>query len=102
MVKTIKINEAVVYQEGSVVSKEIVKRNTGTITIFAFDKGQGLSTHTAPYEAVVMVTDGRAEIYISDTKHILKAGEMLILPANAPHKLKAIEPFKMILTMIKS
>jgi len=96
------INEQINYQEGSVVSREIVNKANGTVTLFAFDKGQGLSEHKAPFDALVIITDGTAEIVVSEIKHIVKAGEMLLMPANATHALKAIEPFKMILTMIKS
>ncbi len=96
------INEAIHYQEDAVVSRELIQKTTGTVTLFAFDKNQGLSEHTAPYDAFVMITDGRAEITVSGVKHELKAGEMLLMPANSPHALKAIEPFKMVLTMIKS
>lgn len=96
------INEAIQYQEDAVVSREIIQKTTGTVTLFAFDKNQGLSEHTAPYDALVMITDGQAEITVSGVKHELKAGEMLLMPANSPHALKAIEPFKMVLTMIKS
>lgn len=96
------INQTINYQEGSVVSKEIVNKPTGTVTLFAFDKGQGLSEHTAPYDAFVVITEGMADIIISGIKHQTKTGEMLLIPANAPHALKAIKPFKMILTMIKS
>ncbi|MDP4010104.1 MAG: cupin domain-containing protein [Candidatus Shapirobacteria bacterium] len=96
------INQQINFQEGSVVSKEIVNKSTGTVTLFAFDKGQGLSEHTAPYDALVVITEGEAEIIVSGIKHQVKAGEMLLMPANANHALKAIEPFKMMLTMIKS
>ncbi len=96
------INQSIQYQEGSVVSKEIVNKPTGTITLFAFDKGQGLSEHKAPYDAIVMVTDGTAEITVSGKTHMVKAGEYLIMPANAPHALKAKKQFKIVLTMIKS
>lgn len=96
------INQSIQYQEGSVVSKEIVNRATGTITLFAFDKGQGLSEHKAPYDAIVMIIDGVAEITVSGKISTVKVGEYLIMPANAPHALKAKEQFKMILTMIKS
>lgn len=96
------INEQINYQEGSVVSREIVNKANGTVTLFAFDKGQGLSEHKAPFDALVIITDGTAEIIVSEIKHIVKAGEMILMPANATHALKAIEPFKMILTMIKS
>lgn len=96
------INQSINYQPGSVVSKEIINKSGGTITLFAFDKGQGLSEHTAPFDALVVVVEGSVEIKISNEKHLVKGGEMLILPANKPHEVKAIEQFKMILTMIKS
>ncbi len=96
------INDALQYQEDAVVSRELIQKTTGTVTLFAFDKNQGLSEHTAPYDALVMITDGQAEITVSGVKYELKAGEMLLMPANSPHALKAIEPFKMVLTMIKS
>jgi quercetin dioxygenase-like cupin family protein len=96
------INDAIHYQEDAVVSRELIHKTTGTITLFAFDKDQGLSEHTAPYDALVMITDGQAEIIVSGVKYEMKAGEMLLIPANSPHALKAIEPFKMVLTMIKS
>ena len=102
MVKPQIINQIIKIQGGSVVSKEIINKPTGTITLFAFDKGQGLSEHTAPYDALVIITEGIAEITISGVKHEVKSGEMLLMPANSPHFLKAIKPFKMILTMIKS
>jgi len=95
-------NESIQYQEGSVVSREIVNKPTGTVTHFAFDKDQGLSEHTTPYDALVMVTDGLAEITVSGVKSIIKAGEMLLMPGNEPHALKAVEKFKMVLIMIKS
>lgn len=90
------------YQGGSVVSKEIIKKNKGTVTLFAFDKGQGLSEHTAPFDALVYVFDGKAKIIISGKQFFLKAGEIIIMPANKPHALKAIERFKMVLVMIRS
>lgn len=96
------INQTIQTQEGSVVSKEIVNKPTGTITLFAFDKGQGLSEHTTSYEALAIVTEGVAEITISGVKHEVKKGEMILMPANAPHALKATQSFKMMLTMIKS
>jgi quercetin dioxygenase-like cupin family protein len=85
-----------------VVSKTLINKNAGTATLFAFDRGQGLSEHTAPYDALVTILDGEAEISISGVRNILKKGEMIIMPANKPHALKAITPFKMILIMIKS
>lgn len=78
-----------------------MNKTAGTVTLFAFDKNQGLSEHTAPYDALVIVTDGLAEITVSGAKNELKAGEMLFMPAKSPHSLKAIQPFKMILIMIK-
>ncbi len=96
------INDAVHYQEDSVVSRELIRKTTGTITLFAFDKNQGLSEHTAPYDAFVMITDGRAQVTVSGITHEMRAGDMLLLPANSPHALQAIEPFKMVLTMMKS
>lgn len=90
------------YQDGSVVSREIVKKPTGTVTIFAFDEGQGLSEHTAPFDALVYVLDGEAEISIAGKPHRLHGGEMILMPAQQPHALKALKRFKMILTMIRS
>jgi quercetin dioxygenase-like cupin family protein len=90
------------YQTGSVVSREIVSRKTGTISIFAFDEGQGLSEHTAPFDALVYVIDGEVEITISGKGHLLTQGQMIIMPANEPHALKALKPFKMMLVMIRS
>lgn len=84
------------------VSREIVNKPAGTVTLFAFDKGQGLSEHTTPFDALVIVTAGAAQITVLGVKHEVKTGEMILMPANAPHALIAIEPFKMILTMIKS
>ena len=90
------------YQTGSIVSRTIVDKKTGTVTFFAFDKGQGLSEHTAPFDAMVYIIDGEAEITISGKPFYLKQGEMIIMPANEPHALKAVKKFKMILTMIRS
>lgn len=94
--------DLVAYQKGSVVSKTLMDRKTGTVTLFAFDKGQALSEHTAPFDAMVCVLDGTAEISIAGAAALVKAGEMLIMPADVPHALKAVEPFKMMLTMIRS
>ena len=96
------INDALHYQEDAVVSRELIHKTTGTITLFAFDKNQGLSEHTAPHDAFVIITDGQAEVTVSGVTHEMKAGDMLLLPANNPHALWAVEPFKMVLTMIKS
>ena len=90
------------YQEGSIVSRTVIDKKTGTVTFFAFDKGQGLSEHTAPFDALVYLLDGEAEVVISGKPFRLKAGEMVIMPANDPHALKAVTRFKMVLTMIRS
>lgn len=100
--KVAKLADLVDYQDGSVVSREIISQKTGTVTLFAFDQGQGLSEHTAPFDALVYVFDGEAEIVISGKPLRLKAGEMIIMPANQPHALKAIGKFKMVLTMIRA
>ncbi len=90
------------YQADAIVSKEIIRKDKGTVTLFAFDKGQGLSEHTAPFDALVYIIDGRAEIKIAGKAHNLKAGKAIIMPANKPHALKAVERFKMLLIMIKA
>jgi quercetin dioxygenase-like cupin family protein len=92
----------VAYQPGSIVSRTIIDKPTGTLTLFAFDKGQGLSEHTAPFDAMVYVFDGEAEVTISGKPLALKQGELVIMPANQPHALKALSRFKMMLVMIKS
>jgi quercetin dioxygenase-like cupin family protein len=90
------------YQEGSVVSKTLVQQSTGTVTLFAFAKGQGLSEHSAPFDAMVVVLEGKAEIAIAGRPNMVDAGEMIIMPANQPHAVSAVENFKMLLIMIKS
>ena len=97
-----KLRDLVAYQSGAVVSRTLVNDAGGTITAFAFDEGQGLSEHTAPYDASVIVVEGEVEIKISGLAHTLKEGEMIIMPANKPHALKAVTKFKMILIMVKS
>ena len=99
--KVLRLVDLVDYQDGAVVSREIINKKTGTVTLFAFDQGQGLSEHTAPYDAMVSLLDGEADITISGKTLRLKEGEMVIMPANQPHALKAVGRFKMILTMIK-
>jgi len=89
------------YQDGSVVSKEIIKKESGTVTLFAFDKGQGLSEHTAPFDALVTVLDGQAEVTILGNSSVVKEGEMIIMPANKPHSVQALDRFKMLLVLIK-
>lgn len=96
------LSELVQYQEGSVVSRTIINRKTGTVTLFAFDRDQGLSEHTAPFDAMVQLLDGEAEVTIAGEPLRLTAGEMVIMPANQPHSLKAISRFKMLLIMIRS
>jgi quercetin dioxygenase-like cupin family protein len=96
------LRDLIDYQDGSVVSREIIRKSTGTITLFAFDKGQGLSEHTAPFDALVQILDGEAEIAISGQAYHLKEGQMIILPVNEVHALKAISKFKMLLVMIRS
>ncbi len=96
------VQSLVDYQTGAVVSREIINQPTGTVTIFAFDKGQQLSEHTAPFDALVIIIDGQAEIMISGCRHRLGEGEMIIMPANQPHALGAVERFKMILVMVRS
>jgi quercetin dioxygenase-like cupin family protein len=90
------------YQPGSVVSRTIINDRAGTVTLFAFDKGEGLSEHTAPYDALLHLIEGEAEVSISGKKSVLAAGEAIILPAGKPHAVKATERFKMLLTMIRS
>lgn len=100
--EVLKVEELIDYQKGSVVSREIIRKNTGTVTIFAFDKGEGLSEHTAPFDAMVQIIDGKAEITISGHKNVLEKGDMIIMPADEPHALTALEKYKMVLTMIRS
>jgi quercetin dioxygenase-like cupin family protein len=90
------------YQSGAVVSRTLIKKPTGTVTAFAFDVGQGLSEHTAPFDALVHVLDGQAHITIGSTTHDLAAGQMILLPSNVPHAVAALERFKMLLVMIRS
>ena len=100
--KVSKLLELIDYQEGSVVSRTIIDKKTGTVTLFAFDQNQGLSEHTAPFDALVYVLEGEVNITISGKPLKLTQGEMTIMPANEPHALTAITRFKMLLTMIKS
>ncbi len=100
--QAIKVIDMIDYQEGSVVSREIISKKTGTVTLFAFDKGQGLSEHTAPFDALVFCLDGEVEVTISGNPLQLKEGEMVIMPADQPHALKALRQFKMLLIMIRT
>lgn len=100
--KVQELSQLVGYQDGAIVSKELINKETGTVTLFAFDQGQGLSEHTAPFDALVQVLEGKAQITLSGKPFEVKAGQMIIMPANEPHALKAPERFKMALVMIKS
>ena len=100
--KVAKIIDLTDYQKGSIVSRTVIDKDNGTVTLFAFDEGQGLSEHTAPFDALVQLIDGGADITISGKNYRLKEGEMIIMPANEPHAVKAVKKFKMMLTMIRS
>jgi quercetin dioxygenase-like cupin family protein len=96
------LSGSISYLDKSVVSKQVIKQATGNITLFAFDAGEGLSEHTAPFDALVQVIDGEAQIIIGEKPFEVKAGEFIIMPANVPHALKALKKFKMMLVMIRS
>jgi quercetin dioxygenase-like cupin family protein len=100
--QVLSVNGLIDYQEGSIVSRVILKSEAGNVTMFAFDKGQELSEHSAPYDALVEILDGEAEIRISGKPFILNGGEAIIMPANDPHAVLAVNKFKMLLTMLKS
>ena len=100
--KLMRLTELAAYQEGAVVSKTLLSKLTGTVTLFAFDKDQGLSEHTAPFDAMVQLLDGEADITVGEQLFQLRQGDMLIMPAQVPHALHAVTPFKMLLTMIRS
>lgn len=99
--KVLSLKDLVAYQEGTIASRMIINRKAGNITLFAFDQGEGLSEHTAPFDAVLTVLDGEAEITIGGSPFRLKEGETLIMPANIPHAVSAVTRFKMMLTMIR-
>jgi quercetin dioxygenase-like cupin family protein len=99
--KIFRFDNEIDYSDGAIVSKNVLKRGTGNISLFAFDKGEGLSEHTAPFDAMVQIVDGKAEIRIAGDKYILEKGDTIIMPANIPHALKAVEKYKMVLTMIR-
>lgn len=99
--KALKFSELIDYSEGGIISKQVLKNEAGNITLFSFDKGQGLSEHTAPFDAVVQILDGKAEIRVGGHPAVLGEGESVIMPAGIPHALLAVEKFKMLLTMIK-
>ena len=96
-----RLSDHIVYAENSVVSKTIIKKETGTITLFAFDKGQGLSPHIAPFDALVQIVDGECIFLIGEGKNKMQSGDCLILPAGIVHSVESVTPFKMLLTMIK-
>ena len=100
--KALKAGDLVSYDKGAVVSRTIIQKKTGTVTIFSFDKGQGLSEHTAPFDAMVEILDGEAAVTISGKPQTVKAGEFIIMPAGKPHALHAVKKFKMALIMIRS
>jgi quercetin dioxygenase-like cupin family protein len=100
--RALNLADLVDYQTGSVVSRTVIDKGVGTVTLFAFAEGQGLSEHTAPFDALVYILDGEAEVTISGKAHNVKSGEMIIMPANQPHSLRAEERFKMMLVMIRS
>ncbi len=99
--RVLEMADLIEYQEGSVVSRTIIDQQTGTLTLFAFATGQGLSEHTAPFDALVYLLDGEADIAIASQSYRLRKGEIIIMPANKPHALKAIDKFKMLLVMIR-
>lgn len=100
--QVINLEQGVEYQKDAVVSRTMLDKKTGTVTLFAFDAGQGLSEHTAPFDAMVQVLDGEAEVTISGKAGIVKQGEMVVMPAGKPHALRAVKRFKMLLVMIKA
>jgi quercetin dioxygenase-like cupin family protein len=101
-VRARRLVDLVDYRAGSVVSREILKAKTGAVTLFAFDEGQGLSEHTAPFDALVQVLDGEAEVTVSGKPHRVRSGEVIVMPANEPHALKPAGRFKMMLVMIRT
>ena len=100
--KVFGFNESVEYSEGGIVSKTVLKKQTGNISLFSFAKGEALSEHTAPFDAMITVVDGKGEVIIGGKSFILTAGQTIIMPANITHAVNAVEKFKMVLTMIKS
>jgi quercetin dioxygenase-like cupin family protein len=100
--RALELNDLLDYQAGAIVSRTLVDRKTATVTLFAFDEGQGLSEHTAPFDALVQVTQGRVEVTVSGKVMSVRAGQMVLMPANQPHALKAVARSKMLLTMIRS
>jgi quercetin dioxygenase-like cupin family protein len=102
MARALGLADLVSYQEGSVVSRTLLDKKAGTITVFAFSAGEGLSEHTAPFDAFVQIIDGKAEITVDGVLHAVGSGQIIIMPANKPHALRAVQQFKMLLVMIRS
>ena len=100
--KIFSFSESIDYSAGGIVSKTVIKKQTGNISLFSFDKGEALSEHTAPFDAMIQVVDGKGEVVIGGKSFILEAGQSIIMPANITHAVNAVEKFKMVLTMIKS
>ena len=95
------LEKMIEYSSGGVISKQVLKNLSGNLTLFSFDQGQGLTEHTAPFDAIVQILDGEAEIIIGGNPNLVKKGESIIMPANIPHALQAVKRFKMLLTMVK-
>ena len=100
--KIFSFSDSIDYSNGGIVSKTVLKKQTGNISLFSFDKGEALSEHTAPFDAMIQVVDGRGEIIIGGESYFLETGQTIIMPANITHAVKAVEKFKMVLTMIRS
>lgn len=100
--QTLSLAGLVDYQDGSVVSRVVLKGGTGSVTLFAFDRGQALSEHTTPFDALVEVIEGQVEITIAGEAHTLEAGQIILMPADVPHAVKAVQRFKMLLTMLRA
>jgi quercetin dioxygenase-like cupin family protein len=100
--KAFSFNDSIEYSDGGIVSKTVMKKETGNISLFSFDKGEALSEHTAPFDAMINVVDGKGEIIIGGKSFLIEAGQSIIMPANITHAVKAVEKFKMVLTMIRS
>jgi quercetin dioxygenase-like cupin family protein len=100
--RVLRLADLVAYQDGAVVSRQVLKKEAGNVTVFAFAVGQALSEHTAPFDALVQVLDGEATVIISGSPHRLAAGDSILMPANRPHAVEAVTPFKMLLTMLRS
>ena len=100
--RPLEIDQLIAYRKGATVSSTILTKEAGTVTLFSFDAGQGMSEHTAPYDALLLMLDGEAKVVIADISHAVKAGEFIIMPANEPHSVQALQRFKMMLVMVRS